>query len=150
MRKILSAYKLLLAHGLEPDRITVNTLIKAMLRWRDAMDCGKLKALFDHMVRHGYPGGEGLAKGEVTFGTGVVEPLFRLPTLEGGLIFEKHTRPMLKMFIKAFYARGDRASARKVIGVLKAEEAAVIARRDKKRKKRKAKKVWVRPNSDGS
>jgi len=128
----------------------VNTLIKSILRWRDAMDCGKLKALFDHMVRHGYPGGEGLAKGEVTFGTGMVESLFRLPIIDGGLVFEKHTRPMLKMFIKAFYAHGDRASARKVIGILKAEEAAVVARRDKKREKRKAKKVWIRPNSDGS
>ncbi|KZP31669.1 hypothetical protein FIBSPDRAFT_813236 [Athelia psychrophila] len=150
MRKVLSVYKFLVSHGLVSDRITVNTLIKAILRWRNAMDKGKLKVLFDHMVRHGYPGGAGLAKGDVPFGTSTAEPVFRLPTLDGGMTFEKHTRPLLKMFIKAFFVRGDVMAAKRVIQILKEEETAVMAKRDKKRRAKKAKKVWIRPSSGGS
>ena len=145
MRKVLLVYESLIQEGnLVPDRVTVNTMLKAILRWRQGMDSVNLRALFDHMVRNGYPGGEGLRSGQVPFDSIIsTHHVFRLPPLESSIVFERHVRPMLKMFIKAFHVRGDVAAASRVIGILKSEENALMLRRDNRRRTRKAGKKWL-------
>ncbi|KIM84149.1 hypothetical protein PILCRDRAFT_400028 [Piloderma croceum F 1598] len=144
--KILKAYDFLVQQGeLVPDRVTVNTMLKAFLRWQDGMDSVKLRILFDYLVRNGYPGG---SHGLVPFGT--PEPnrqIFKLPELNGPLSFERHVRPLLKMFITAFHLRDDVAAARQVIGILKSEQATIMAKRDRRRRAKKAEKFsneWIK------
>jgi hypothetical protein len=148
IRKVLLAYDSLIQEGeLIPDRVTVNTMLKAFFRWRTLMDDVKLKILFDHMVRNGYPGGRNLRLGQVPFGTSEsVQQVFPLPPLDQPISFERHSRPLLKMFIKAFHVRRDAAAAGQVIGILKSEEKAILKKRDKRRLARKAGKKWI----DGS
>jgi hypothetical protein len=145
MRKILLAYDyLILEGGLVPDRVTINTMLKAILRWRNVMDSAKLRILFDHMVRNGYPGGREMRHGQVPFGTSISNPqMFRLPQLDPPTSFERHIRPMLKMFIKAFHVRKDAAAARQVIGILQSEEKWILEKRDNRRRARKAGKKWI-------
>ncbi|KAL1733881.1 hypothetical protein EV714DRAFT_269484 [Schizophyllum commune] len=144
--------------GFVPDAVTTNLLLKALLRWR-ALSSEDLAALLDHIMRvvvgwdkpvfggnttlHGRRGaaqraedaggdskrnaeGEGQmhdVRGQVMAVWDVLEPLPRAAS------FARHVRPMLKMFIKAFYQRGDWGAARTVWRVLKAEEEKDRARR---------------------
>jgi hypothetical protein len=116
-----------------PDRITVNIILKALMVWRTAFDYQRLRALFDHMVRGGYPAG-------IYFPS---HPPFSTPPLRtsGSLAlsklppyisFEKHAKPMLKMFIKAFYLRNDVEAARTVVEILKVEQQKVILQREQR------------------
>ncbi|KAG6331943.1 hypothetical protein ID866_7146 [Astraeus odoratus] len=126
VRKLLSLVEdLSEKHHFQPDRVTVNIIIKAILSWRSVFDNIRLRALLDHLVRGGYPAGE-FSRQHPPFGT--------VPTLMGrSLTFEKfgisenvdfnrHVRPLYRMFAKGFYARGDVEGARRVIGILKLEE----------------------------
>ncbi|KAJ8521112.1 hypothetical protein ONZ45_g2156 [Pleurotus djamor] len=115
------------------DRVTVNILLKAILRWRTYIDLPKVKALFDHMIRGGYPAAAHFRRGDVPFATHPsVTTTLSLPPLSPHISFVKHVRPMYKMFIKAFHLRGDRRAAATVIGILKAEEAYERAKREEK------------------
>lgn len=135
MRKVLAAYDSLIREcDFLPDRVTVNTLLKAILRWRNMVDSGRLRALFDHLVRNGYPGGGYSDCGLVPFGTPLSFGLaFLLPRFDQPMSFNRHIRPMLKMFIKAFHVRGDAAAARRVVGILKLEESKDMGERPVKR-----------------
>jgi hypothetical protein len=145
MRKILLAYdSLILEGGMVPDRVTVNTMLKAILRWRNVMDSAKLRILFDHLVRDGYPGGREMSHDPVPFGTSISNhQIFKLPQLNPPTSFERHIRPMLKMFIKAFHLQGDVTAARKVIGILKSEERVMLEKRDNRRREKNAGKKWT-------
>jgi hypothetical protein len=112
-----------------PDRVTVNVILKAILQWRNVIDPPKLRALFDHMIRGGY-----LVAGEwhrhgLPFATPLSSQKFHLPTLPPFISFERHVRPMCKMFIKAFHLRGDVQAAKTVVGILKAEASAARLQR---------------------
>lgn len=128
--QILKAYDFLVQQGeLVPDHVTVNTVLKAFLRWPDGMDSVKLQILFDYLVRNGYPKG---SHGLVPFGT--PEPnrqIFKLPELDAPPSFEIHVRPLLKMFIKAFHLRHDVVAARRVIEILKSEQAIIMVERER-------------------
>ncbi|EGO24525.1 hypothetical protein SERLADRAFT_467980 [Serpula lacrymans var. lacrymans S7.9] len=131
MRKVLASLNYLVDHySFTPDRVTVNILLKAVMRWRTMFDNKKLRALFDHMIRSGYPAGEHVSSGRLPFGT----PLSRapqemqLPKLPPYISFERHARPLYMMFIKAFYFRNDVQAARTVIDILKGEKHAVAMR----------------------
>jgi len=141
MRKVLSAYDSLIQQGgLIPDRVTVNIMLKAILRWRNVMNSAKLRILFDHLVRNGYTG-----QREMPFCSSMSNPqVFKLPELDGSMSFERHVRPMLRMFIKAFHVRSDIAAARVVIGILKSEQMMIMEKRDKRRRARKAGRQWVK------
>lgn len=145
MRKILSAYdSLIMEGGMVPDRVTVNTMLKAILRWRNAMDHVKLRILFDHLVRNGYLGGQEMNHDQVPFGTPISNhQIFKLPQLNPPISFERHIRPMLKMFIKAFHLQGDVTAARKVIGILKSEEKVMLEKGDNRRWEKNAGKKWM-------
>ena len=133
MRKVLSTLKALVdKHDFVPDRVTANTMLKAMMRWADGIDCPKMRAMFDYMITMGYPAGNRLPGGELPFGTsGATLPDFKFLHLSSFLSFTKHVRPMYKMFIKAFYLRGDISAAKTVVGILQVEESKEKARREK-------------------
>jgi hypothetical protein len=139
MRKVLSVLDLLVQkYSFVPDRITINILLKSLLLWDKAIGSDKLKALFDHMMRSRYAGHDA----EAPFGT----PLSphgsaHLPSF---VSFERHIRPMYKMFIKAFHVRGDVQFAQIVIGILKAEERAMLERRDIRFRARQVGRVRAR------
>lgn len=126
------------------DRTTVNIILKAILRWRKMMDPPKLKRLFDHMVRIGYPVSSQWCKlYDVPFGTPLSSPSenFNLLKLPSPISFERHVRPMYKMFIKAFYVRHDVNAAKTVVGILKEEEGAALQRREARNRARRLGRV---------
>ncbi|KAF8640279.1 hypothetical protein AX16_010174 [Volvariella volvacea WC 439] len=59
-----------------------------------------------------------------------------LPAIPKDCSFQKHVRPLYKMFVKAFYLRGDVDAARTVVGILKDEEAVQRQEREKREKAR--------------
>ncbi|OAX36049.1 hypothetical protein K503DRAFT_772889 [Rhizopogon vinicolor AM-OR11-026] len=110
-------------HGFAPDRITVNIVLKALLSWRSAFDHQRLRALFDHMVRGGYPAGT-YSPSRLPFSTpplrtGGSLALSKLPPY---ISFDKHAKPLFKMFIKGFYLRNDVEAARMVVEIMKIEQ----------------------------
>ncbi|KAG6918657.1 hypothetical protein DXG01_012778 [Tephrocybe rancida] len=123
-------------YGFKPDRVTINIMICGFLRWRGVLDSLKIRALFDHMVRCGYPASEqwrqptsesaGPHNVDVPFGTSAASLKVNMPAVDEKIVFERHVRPMYKMFVKAFHARGDKAAARTVLGILKEEEVGAL------------------------
>lgn len=144
LKRVFSAYNFMDQKcGFIPDYVTFNTLIKAFLR--GSMDSENMKALFDHLIKHMYLRGEVLRRNRVLFGTSAsfIRP-FHLPRVTNrSNSFEQQTRPLLKMFIKAFHTRGDAAAARKLIGLLKSEELAVMRKRDTRRRRKKVGRKWI-------
>ena len=124
VRRVLALLENLVKnHGFRPDRVTANILIKVMIHWRTAFDSPRLRELFDQLVRGGYPAADysplhppfGAQRTQFWGSSG----FSKLPPF---VSFEKHTRPLFKMFIKAFYLCNDVEAARKVVGILKVEE----------------------------
>ncbi|KAI5892038.1 uncharacterized protein SCHCODRAFT_02541341 [Schizophyllum commune H4-8] len=137
--------------GFVPDAVTTNLVLKALLRWR-ALASEDLAALYDHVMRgvvgrekpvfgadkviHGRRGSArrvendgGVLQSSVGGGSQVQDIFEVLEPLPSATSFARHVRPMLKMFIKAFYQRGDWGAARAAWRVLKAEEEKDRARR---------------------
>ncbi|KAL1723262.1 hypothetical protein EV715DRAFT_191375 [Schizophyllum commune] len=145
--------------GFIPDAVTTNLVLKALLRWRepDSQELAALfdhvmrivvgwdKPVFGGKAAlHGRHGAarcveedsSGVSKGpggrsgghaqDVNQARAMLELLEPLPRATS---FARHVRPMLKMFIKAFYQRGDWGAARTVWRVMKAEEEKDRARR---------------------
>jgi hypothetical protein len=119
IRKLLATLDFFVEkYGFVCDRVTVNILIKAITRWRNVMDRDKLRGLFDHMIRSGYPAGH--YEGTVPFETPFVSPQeLRLPTLPAFISFKRHVRPLYKSFIRAFKRSGDIEAAKVVISILR-------------------------------
>ncbi|KAF7374984.1 hypothetical protein MSAN_00384500 [Mycena sanguinolenta] len=135
--------------GFVQDRVTVNILVKALLRWRTFMSAAQIRRLFDYMVRSGYPApGRWLrAGGGVPFGTPVGAGVGTNANAAGALnmlklspfiSFERHVRPLYRMFIKALQLQGDVVGARTVTGILHDVEDEVLARRHARRRARLA------------
>ncbi|KAG1747131.1 uncharacterized protein EDB91DRAFT_1116556 [Suillus paluster] len=134
VRKLLGLLdNLVSCHQFAPDRITVNIILKALIAWRTAFDYRRLRALFDHMVCGGYPAGA-YSPSHPPFGTpplrtGGTLALSKLPAY---ISFEKHAKPMLKMFIKGFYLRNDVEAARTVVEILKTEQQKATLQRERR------------------
>ncbi|KAN0093025.1 hypothetical protein V8E55_003809 [Tylopilus felleus] len=123
VRKVLALMENLAGnYGFQPDRVTANILIKAMMGWRSAFDSPRLRELFDQLVRGGYPAAD-YSPMYPPFATRPMQlsGLSGYSMLPSFVSFEKHTRPLFKMFIKAFYMCNDVEAARKVVGILKVE-----------------------------
>ncbi|THG97342.1 hypothetical protein EW026_g4639 [Hermanssonia centrifuga] len=122
-----------------PDRVTVNILLKALLRWRKEVDADAVRALFDHMISGGYPHGGKCANGSLPFGAGASFPKgMQLPEIKTPISFSRHVRPLYKMFIKAMYLRQDVHAARTVVGILKAVQAEAARQKEMRKEARKA------------
>jgi hypothetical protein len=134
VRHVLRAKELLESTcAFSPDRTTMNIILKALLRWRVVFDPPKIKALFDHIIRSGYPASlRWRHQHNVPFGTPALASshAFSLPPLRSAISFERHVRPMYKMFIKAFYLRHDIRAAKMIVGILKEEEHAATQKRE--------------------
>ncbi|EKM78601.1 hypothetical protein AGABI1DRAFT_107127 [Agaricus bisporus var. burnettii JB137-S8] len=107
-------------YGFVPDRATVNIVIKTMLRWRLFMDSRKVRSLFDHLIRNGYPSSErwNTVNG-VPFGTPPGGMTLSLTGVRQNMSFKRHVRPLYRMFIKELFLRKDSWAARQVVGILK-------------------------------
>ncbi|KAF9223504.1 hypothetical protein BS17DRAFT_144796 [Gyrodon lividus] len=110
-------------HGFQPDRVTVNIIIKVMITWHSTFDSQRLRTLFDQLVRGGYRAAH-YSPQRPPFGTPLMQlsNSLNLAKLPPFISFERHSKPLFKMFIKAFYLRNDVEAARKVVGMLKVEE----------------------------
>jgi hypothetical protein len=113
-----------------PDAVTLNIVCRALARCTSAVSSPHLRALFDLISRTGLCGTSSTGnhfgtEAEYTIG-GFASSAIALAGLvqksETRLSFVRHTRPLLKTFIRAFYLRRDEEAARVVVGVLKAEE----------------------------
>ncbi|KAK7033035.1 hypothetical protein R3P38DRAFT_3186580 [Favolaschia claudopus] len=130
--------------GFVQDRVTVNILVKVLLRWKTFMSGMQIRRLFDHMVRNGYPAPLRWRKaGGVPFGTpvggaGSNVGALDMANLSPFMSFERHVRPLYRMFIKAFHLQGDAVGARTVIGILHDVEDEVLVRRHARRRARLA------------
>ncbi|KAN0132968.1 hypothetical protein V8E53_009333 [Lactarius tabidus] len=97
-------------HGIVPDRVTTNIVIKALLLLPTVLDVTGYVAGGD-----GVPFGSSEAAMRETaavLGTGT-------PAAKSKLSFARHVKPLHKMFIKALYLGKDVAGARRVVGILK-------------------------------
>ncbi|KAJ7903638.1 hypothetical protein B0H14DRAFT_2665750 [Mycena olivaceomarginata] len=117
--------------GFVQDRVTVNILVKVLLRWKTFMNGPQIRRLFDHMVRSGYPAP---ARWRKAGGEGALNMLKLSPFVS----FERHVRPLYKMFIKALQLQGDSFGARTVIGILHEVEDDLLVRRHARRQARLA------------
>ncbi|KAG2341324.1 hypothetical protein BDR05DRAFT_965347 [Suillus weaverae] len=149
-RKLLGLLDNLVKHQqFAPDRITINIILKALIAWRTAFDYQRLRALFDHIIRGGYPAGI-YSPSHPPFST----PLLRtsgtlvLSKLPPYISFEKHAKPMLKMFIKAFYLRNDVEAARTVVEILKIEQQKATLQRERRSVARL--RGWMKAESNTS
>ncbi|KAI6165552.1 hypothetical protein EDD17DRAFT_172947 [Pisolithus thermaeus] len=123
LRKLLSLIEeLARRHGFQPDRVTVNIIVKAMINWRTMFDNVRLRALFNHFIRVGYPPGD-YSSQNLPFGSPPAGRLFMIGEirLSSHVDFERHVKPLYRMFVKAFYARGDVEAARRVAEILSVE-----------------------------
>ncbi|KAJ3873466.1 hypothetical protein F5051DRAFT_419156 [Lentinula edodes] len=131
VKKLLRAKNYLMMNfGFTGDRITFNILLKGMLRWKN-VSSSKTRMLFDDCIRMGYPVGSRWRRiNNVPFGTQSLSPpiTFGMPMLDPHISFQRHVRPLYKMFIKAFYLRKDVEAAKTVVGILKNEEAENLSR----------------------
>ncbi|KAG7444248.1 uncharacterized protein BT62DRAFT_934422 [Guyanagaster necrorhizus] len=111
-------------YGFVEDRVTLNIILKAVLRWTTVVDAAAVRMLFDEVVRLGYPvDARWLPReGDVPFSTPSQSRIrFTIPDLDAEISFERHVRPMYRMFITAFFQRDDAEAARLVVGILKTE-----------------------------
>ncbi|KAF7330463.1 hypothetical protein MVEN_02485400 [Mycena venus] len=126
------------------DRVTVNILVKVLLRWKTFMNAGQIRRLFDHMVRNGYPAPARWRKaGGVPFGTpvggaGANAGALNMLKLSPFISFERHVRPLYRMFVKALQLQGDAVGARTVVGILHDVEDEVLLQRHVRRRARLA------------
>ncbi|KAI5990215.1 hypothetical protein EDD15DRAFT_2170598 [Pisolithus albus] len=124
LRKLLSLIEDLTGqYGFQPDRVTVNIIIKAMISWRAMFDNVRLRALFNHLIRGGYPPGDYSSRTLPFESPSAGRPLVMEKIgLSSHVDFERHVRPLYRMFVKAFYVRGDVEAARRVAEILSVEE----------------------------
>ncbi|KAF5359110.1 hypothetical protein D9756_003235 [Leucocoprinus leucothites] len=125
-------------YGFVPDRVTVNIVIKAMLRWRVYLDSRNIMSLFDHLVRKGYPASERWhTANDVPFGTLPGEMALDLSGIQQGLSFKRHVRPLYKMFIRELFLRKNPRAAHRIVGILKEEEARAVRAKEHRERARR-------------
>lgn len=127
-----------------PDRVTFNIIMKGLLRLDLDFDAPAIRTLFNHIIKSGYPNGGLGEPGQPIFLHDTAEALeaikrFQLPVLDEKLSYERHVRPLYKMFVTALYVRGDIFGAKRVLSVLKR-----VRHQEKGRKRRR----WLRRVTD--
>ncbi|KAJ3559807.1 hypothetical protein NM688_g110 [Phlebia brevispora] len=116
--------RMIFKDGVSADRVTTNIIVKALLRWTHVVDKTRVRALFDQLVRRGYPTGGLYPEGAGPFGCTLElsTPLHGLsfPDVKSPIEFAKHVRPLYKMFITGLRMRKDHQGARIVTNILRA------------------------------
>ncbi|EEB96398.1 hypothetical protein MPER_04476 [Moniliophthora perniciosa FA553] len=94
----------------------------------NGFDAVKVRALFDHLIRHGYPIAERWRRGNnVPFGTAPLPPEYlELSYPEGPIGLSDNTDVPSINGHKALHRRRDAAGAKIIVGILKDEEAAYL------------------------
>ncbi|KZS92645.1 hypothetical protein SISNIDRAFT_455226 [Sistotremastrum niveocremeum HHB9708] len=103
-------------HTIIPDHISINILLKSVLRWKSVTST-QLRVLFDRCILGGYPSGRPPGS-PLPLGSELSDSTPPLGGLGPPVSFEKNVRPLYRMFMAAFWVRGDRASARIVRRIL--------------------------------
>jgi len=126
-------------HGFVPDRVTTNIVLKAALRWRAGFNSARLRALFDYLVREGYPAVPRYSPDTLPFASPSPDAAvagMKLPMPPEPLSFFRHVRPLYKMLIKAFFVREDVVAARLLVGILKDVECIELDRKLEEKRSR--------------
>jgi hypothetical protein len=111
--------------GFVPDHITFNLLMKALLRWKNITPTPVLRALFSRLTISGYPLPEEFKRELTALSKGTAQDTLKdslpidLKSFPTNVSFNKHSRPLYCMFIKAFKMRGDRENARRISNALR-------------------------------
>ncbi|KAI6025283.1 hypothetical protein PISMIDRAFT_677121 [Pisolithus microcarpus 441] len=83
----------------------------------------RLRALFNHLIRGGYPPGDYSPQTLPFESPSAGRPLVMEKIgLSSHVDFERRVKPLYRMFVKAFYVRGDAEAARRVGEILNVEE----------------------------
>ncbi|KAG9104803.1 hypothetical protein FRC06_009273 [Ceratobasidium sp. 370] len=110
-----------------PDAVTLNVLCRALARCTSGLTVPRLRAVFDQLARAGMcgPPGNHFGTSEAQGHEGFIGALAGLVRgSDARVSFVRHTRPLLKTFLRGFRARGDEEAVRVVVGLLEAEDAA--------------------------
>ena len=161
--------KLVEQRGFEPDRVTLNLLFKALLRWKNITPPVILRALFDKLVVSGYPlpvrappegtrnlvgiGRRNSQQPVGLFGVSnstVAQLPVDLKPLAKGISFAKHTRPLYRMFKKAFEARGDTEGAQRVASLLRSVKMVAAHEYQKRERARQMGRMLAKKRRTGS
>ncbi|KAG8740883.1 hypothetical protein FRC10_003798 [Ceratobasidium sp. 414] len=109
-----------------PDAVTLNILCRAFARCTSGMTVHRLRAVFDQLAQTGMcgPPGNHFGTNETQGHEGFIGALAGLVRgSDARVSFVRHTRPLLKTFLRGFRARRDEEAARVVVGLLEAGEA---------------------------
>ncbi|KAG9091438.1 hypothetical protein FS749_016544 [Ceratobasidium sp. UAMH 11750] len=110
-----------------PDVVTLNILCRALTRCTSGLPVPRLRAVFDQLAQAGLcgPPGNHFGTSEAQGHEGFVGALAGLVRgSDARVSFVRHTRPLLKTFLRGFRARRDEEAARVVVGLLEAGDAA--------------------------
>ncbi|KAJ1307816.1 hypothetical protein OPQ81_001898 [Rhizoctonia solani] len=114
-----------------PDGVTLNILMRALVRCTFCVSSSDLRALFDLLSRAGrcgrYATGNHFGTeagyilgGYASSGTALAK---LVPPAEGPWAFVRYVRPLLKTFALGMRLRGDKEAVMVVMGILRAEDA---------------------------
>ncbi|QRV75330.1 microtubule-actin cross-linking factor 1 [Ceratobasidium sp. AG-Ba] len=110
-----------------PDAVTLNILCRALARCTSGFPSSRLRAVFDRLSCVGLCGrpGNHFGTSEADGQDKAIVALAELvQTSDARASFVRHTRPLLKIFLRGFLARGDEEAARVVVGLLEEEDRA--------------------------
>ena len=121
----------------KPDRVTFNIVMKGILRLDLDMNAKAIRTLFNHVIQSGYPNGDPRNPKQPVFPEETEQTVkvmkgFSFPEIDETISYERHVRPLYRMFIRALYIRRDLFGARRVTMVLKRVRA-----QDKGRRRRR-------------
>lgn len=177
--------RLIQERGFVPDRITLNILMKSLLRWENLTPADTLRELFDKLVKSGFAtlsapvgffdsakppsseeagaprGPPSSAEDMLSIKTAVINQRDQTRTPHRLNIrlspfiahskrasFDLHIRPLYKMFVKAFYARGDKDAARGALESLRLLQAQAMKERVRQSFAENGKMQRSRKNAD--
>lgn len=137
--------QLVKTRGFVPDRVTVNIVMKALLRWNGLSSVMSLRSLFDQVILNGYPGLReysttfsnlpqpgAVNQNNVLFGNRVATVKKQLPlaidVFPERISFARHIRPLYKMFVKALREKGDMEGSLGVQSLLENEKGEIMNR----------------------
>ncbi|CAE6473312.1 unnamed protein product [Rhizoctonia solani] len=114
-----------------PDGVTLNIIVRALVRSTSCVSSSDLRALFDLLSRAGRCGLNATGNHFGTessfvlsgYASSAIALAKLVPRAEGPWAFVRYVRPLLKTFVFGLRLRGDQEAVKVVTGVLRAEDA---------------------------